>query len=225
MMITSDWNFSLSTDDILRGQGADPQIVRSSKPKLMVAAQRALAEGIVLIRPIALTREVSISGFRHERILLETGTALTGSLVTQQLGGAQRVVVAVCTIGSDLENAVTYLLGQDPTYALALDGLGNAAMENLAQQVCGRIEARAQSEGWSATTPLSPGNPEWPVDVGHQEIFSLLDPSEAGVMFTSGGMMVPKKSISFIVGIGTDVSQVGTCNVCSLKETCRYRHD
>jgi hypothetical protein len=103
-----------------------------------------------------------------------------------------------------------------------LDGLGNAVVELLAQQVCVNI---AVQECMQASTPLSPGNPEWPVEVGQPQIFSLLDPARAGISLTSGGMMLPKKSISFIVGLGLEMSQANLCEVCSLKETCRYQHD
>ena len=79
MDLSKNWNIQLSTDDILRGQGADPQIVRTSKPKLLKAAERALAEGLGLIHPMALTAEVTVREHRHERILLVSGMALTGT--------------------------------------------------------------------------------------------------------------------------------------------------
>lgn len=224
MNIITDWPLQIGVDDILHGQGADPHIVHASKLILAAAAERARTEGLSLVHPVALTREIVVREHRHERVLLENEAVLTGPLVTRQLGRAQRVVAAVCTIGSELENAVSRLFGEDPLYALALDGLGNAAVEILAQQVCARIGEQAQVEGLSASTPLSPGSPEWPVEVGQPQIFALLDPSKAGITLTSGGMMVPKKSISFVVGIGPEMALTDTCEVCSLKETCRYRH-
>ncbi len=220
-----DWNFSLSADDVLRGQGMDPQVVRIGKPLLFTAAERAIAEGLSLIRPVALTNEVVVRQHRHERILLAGGAALTGPLVTQYLGGAQCLVAAVCTIGLELEDAVNHLLGEDPLYALALDGLGNAAVESLAQQVCSRIGEQVQGEGLQASSPISPGSPDWPVEIGQPQIFVLLDPSHAGIALSSGGMMIPKKSVSFVVGLGPEMSQVSMCSVCSLESTCRYHHD
>jgi hypothetical protein len=224
ILFSTDWNLTLCVDDILNGQGIDPQIVRKGKPLLLKVAERALAEGASLIHPVALTKEVVVRQHRHERILLVGGTALTGPLVTHQLSGAQRVIAAVCSIGSELENAAARLLGEDPLYALALDGLGNAAVEGLSQQVCRRIGEGPQTEGLQASSPLSPGSPEWPVEVGQPQIFALLDPSKAGVTLTSGGMMIPKKSVSFVVGLGQEMSQASMCSVCSLMETCRYQH-
>jgi len=224
MNLSTDWKFPLTADDILRGQGADPQIVRSSKPSLLKAAERALSEGLDLIHPKSLTSEVAVREHRHDRILLAGGMVLTGPLVTHQLSGAQRVVTVVCTIGTELENTTAHLFSEDPLYALALDGLSNAAVESLAQQVCGYIAKQVEGEGLQASSPLSPGNPEWPVEIGQPQIFSTLDPSKAGVRLTSGGMMIPKKSVSFVVGLGVEMSQANMCTVCSLKETCRYQH-
>ena len=106
--------------------------------------------------PVALTSEVLVRDHRHERILLEGGVSLTGPLVARHLAGAQRVVAAICTVGPELEKAVTNLLGEDPLYALALDGLGNAAVEDLAQQVCGRIGEQVQAEGLQKPPPSAP---------------------------------------------------------------------
>jgi hypothetical protein len=116
------------------------------------------------------------------------------------------------------------MFSEDPLYALALDGLGNAAVESLAQQVCGQIAEQVKDEGLQASTPLSPGTPEWPVEVGQPQIFALLDPSKAGVKLSSGGMMIPKKSVSFVVGLGQEMSQNSMCTVCSLQNTCRYQN-
>jgi hypothetical protein len=225
MTIHTDWNLPLTADDILRGQGADPQVVRKRKPALVAASERALSEGLSLLHPVAFTGEVRVLAHRHERILVEGGAKLTGSLVTRHLTGAERLVAAVCTIGAELEEAISHSLATDPLHALALDGLGNAAVEVLAQQLCGRIGDLVGAEGLQASTPLSPGSPEWPVETGQPQIFALLDPAKAGIRLTSGGMMLPKKSVSFVIGLGADMSQADLCDVCSLKESCRYRHE
>jgi hypothetical protein len=224
MKIETDWKLSLTLNDVLRGQGMDPQIVLKSKPSLIRSAERAVIDGVPLIHPISLTDETAVRSHKHEHVLLEDGRSLTGPLVTQQLAGARRVFVAVCSIGSELEKEVSRFLSDDPLYALALDGLGNAAVEMLAQRVCSQISEQVQVEGLQTSTPLSPGSPDWPVEVGQPQIFALLDPAKAGIYLSSGGMMVPKKSISLIVGIGLEMSQVGMCEVCGLKETCRYSH-
>ncbi len=224
MTLLSGWPLEISVDDILRGQGMDPQIIHSGKPMLAAAAERAQQEGLKYIHPVAMLREVGIREHRHNRILCEEGDELTGPLVARHFSGAERLIAVVCTIGLELETMVNNLLGGDSLYALALDGLGNAAVEVLSQQICAHIGERILPGNLTASTPLSPGNPEWPVEIGQPEIFALLEPTKAGITLTSGGMMVPKKSMSFVVGIGPEMSTAGLCVICSMKDTCRYQH-
>ena len=224
MELLQDFDLSLNVDDILRGEGADPEVVRTRRPALVKAASAALQEGTSRLHPVAIINRIKVVEHRHERILLQGGDELASPLVAHHLAGAEQVVLAVCTIGPQLEIFASSCMKEDPLLGLALDGLGNASMEILGQQVCGRIGVQAQSLGLTTSSPLSPGEPEWPVDIGQSQIFSLIDPSWAGITLTSGGMMIPRKSISFVVGIGPEMTTTDLCALCSLHERCRYRH-
>jgi len=224
MELLTDFDFTLNADDVLRGEGADPVVVRAKKPVLLNAASAALEQGFTKLHPAALIHTARVVEHRHERILLEGDFTLTGPLVSRHLSGAEQIAAVVCTIGLELETEIDHLFPSDPLLALARDGLGNAAIELLGQQVCGRIAARAQSTGLTASTPLSPGEPEWPVEIGQPQIFALLDSFAAGITLTDGGMMLPKKSISFVVGIGPEMVQSDMCELCSLRPRCRYHH-
>jgi hypothetical protein len=224
MELLEDFDFTLSTDDVLRGEGSDPEIVLAKRPALLNAASSALRDGFTKLHPAAIIHTARVVEYRHEQILLEGDIKLTGALVSRHLSGAVEISAVVCTIGLELETEIECLFASDPVSALALDGLGNAAVEKIAQQVCGRIGEQAQARGLTTSAPLSPGEPEWPVEVGQPQIFNLLDPSRAGITLTSGGMMIPKKSISFVVGIGPEMVRTDPCGLCSLQERCRYRH-
>jgi len=223
MELWKDFDLRLDVDDVLRGQGADPETLRLRRPALVEAAGRALAEGLPLIHPAVLVRELEVRGRRHEHLRLEEG-ALSGPLVMRHLGSASRVAIAVSTIGPRLEARCARVLQEDPVLGVALDGLGNAAVEGLSQLACSRIARRAGEAGLAAATPISPGAPGWPVEAGQPQIFGLLDAGQAGIRITCGGMMIPRKSMSFVVGIGTEMPEADPCEVCGLRETCRYRH-
>lgn len=221
------WNIldvDLTPDDILRGQGADPGSIRARRPALVQAAEQALATGKGFIHPAAVMEELAVEDHTHKSIKLENAKFLTGSLVTSHLAGAQRIVGVLCTIGEELEVKTNELFATDPLLALALDGLGNAAVEILGQQVCRRISEKAEAAGLTASTPISPGDTGWPVEIGQPQLFSLVKADRAGIRITTGGMMIPKKSISFVIGIGPDMARVEPCEVCNLKESCRYRN-
>jgi hypothetical protein len=222
--VLQDWDLPLGADDVLRGQGANPEMVRARQPSLVAVAERALAEGSTLLRPAVVYRKLTVESVQHERLNLAGGGALVGPLVARHLAPARHVIAIVCTVGRALEIHAEEVSATDLLLGLALDGLGSAAVELLATAACQLFERQAASQGLRSTIPLSPGLVGWPVERGQQQIFGLLDASLVGVRLLSSGMMIPKKSVSMVLGLGLEVSNRGRpCDYCSMRETCRYR--
>ncbi|HEX7975247.1 MAG TPA: hypothetical protein VF498_12625 [Anaerolineales bacterium] len=223
-ILLDEWDLELTVDHVLRGQGSDPGRLRQRKPALVEIAEWALDEGRPLLKPVVLARELRVDAVRHERLLLEGGAYLTGPLVAQHLAKADRVVVMACTIGGLLEEIVSQVMPDDPLRGLALDGLGNAAIETLATQACAFFEEAASHKAEQASIPLSPGMVGWPVDPGQRQVFALLETRRIGLSLTSSQMMAPVKSLTEVLGFGREMAFQGrTCDFCSLKDTCRYQ--
>ncbi len=64
--IERDWALPLTVDQVLRGQGADPQKLRQRRPALVEIAAWALQEGLPLLQPVVLAQEFQVQGIRHE---------------------------------------------------------------------------------------------------------------------------------------------------------------
>ena len=224
MTVLDKWDLRLDVDTVLRAQGADPAAIRKRSPRLVESTERALDEGSLLLQPRVETRRLLVEDLRHERIKLIGNGLLSGELLAKHMGGAQEVVIILCTVGEALERLAADVSKEDSVYGLALDGVGSAGVEALANAVCALFEEEATKEDCQVTIPLSPGMVGWPVEQGQPQIFDLLDADEIGVRLTESMMMVPRKSLSFVLGIGRELIAGGrTCDYCSLKETCRYR--
>ena len=63
--------FTVDVDQVLIAQGADPQIIRKRKPKLVEHAQRALEQGLPFLDPKVIFQELDVLSIRHEKLLLE----------------------------------------------------------------------------------------------------------------------------------------------------------
>jgi hypothetical protein len=214
----------LELDDVLRAQGGDPAVLRSRRPLFLEIAERALAEGVPLLRPAISYRQLAVERLSHEQIVLAGGGVLSGPLVVEHLAPASQVIVVVCTISRELEDHADRVMASDLQFGLALDGVGSAAAEALAIAACHHLEKQADHEGLKTTTPISPGMVGWPVGEGQQEIFSLLDSAKIGVALLPSGMMVPRKSLSMAIGLGPDVvNDRVPCDYCNMRERCRYR--
>jgi hypothetical protein len=215
---------ALDVDGVLRGQGADPAIIRQRSTRLVAAAERALEEALPLLDPVVAYRRLAVESFRHRHLALSGGYSLSGELVAQHLAPAQEVIVLVCTVGKALEEYASRAVATSGVRGLALDGVGSAAAEALATQACLHFEEEAAARGLSVTLPLNPGMIGWSVAEGQSQIFAILDPAVIGVTLSYGHLMLPRKSLSMVLGIGPDVDRVGrTCDYCHMRETCRYQ--
>lgn len=224
-IIARDWQLKIDVDMVLRGQGADAASIRQRKPRLIDVAQRALEEGSRLIQAAVVYRILPVESVRHERLTLAGGSQLTGPLMAQHMAPAQHVALIVCTVGEALEQRISSLMWNDPSYALALDGFGSVAVEALGVAICSRLEDEAARDRRCTSIPLSPGMIGWPVDVGQPQIFSLLDADAIGVTLNESAQMIPHKSTSMILGFAPTPFEEGrACDFCALRETCRYQN-
>jgi hypothetical protein len=224
MPVKRDWVLNLKVDQVLQNQGADPSALRKRNPRLAEIAQQALDVGCSLLEPATAYQQLKILSCTHEQVRLEGGHIISGKTITGLLGPAEHAVIVVCTIGPMLETFVSEILSEDPVLGLALDGLGSAAIETLAEEVCAYFGKQADLEGLQATIPLGPGVDGWPVERGQNQIFEIVEAQEIGVTLTSSSMMTPQKSLSMVIGLGKHVDSSGkVCDYCLLRSTCRYQ--
>jgi len=217
-------DLNITVDGVLRGQGADPEIIRSRSPRLFEISEKALAESKHLLVPQVLDKELEVIGFSHDRLQLNEDKKISGSLVSGHLAGAKYISAAVCTVGAKIDEYASEVMKEDLVLGLAIDGVGSAAVEALANAVCKEMELDAAARGYESTIPLSPGMIGWGVEDGQPLIFGLLDPAEIGVKLTPSFMMTPRKSLSMIMGIGPGInSGERICDYCAMRETCRYQ--
>ncbi len=214
----------IDVDAVIRGQGADPAIIRQRRPAMVKLAEQAMEEALPLVEASVVYREYAVQGVTHERLLLEGGHRLTGKLLVQHLAQAQRVYVILCSIGTSVEQYSSEMWASSASYSLALDGVGSAAVEALANAACRYFEDQVAGLGWRASIPLSPGMIDWPVGEGQPQIFKLLEGEPLGVELTPSMIMLPRKTLTMVLGAGPEMSTGGrTCDYCSLREVCRYQ--
>jgi hypothetical protein len=161
-----------------------------------------------------------------------------------RFGPNQPLAAAVCTIGRALEERVRELAAAgDAARAMVLDAVGSSAAEEVADRVNRMICEMAAPTDLRPERRQSPGYAHWDVR-DQQSIFRFLAPDEIGVSLTSSYMMVPRKSVSYVVPFtvpAQDVGPLGTgdaagdsvaepvgsrhrCAVCGMSD-CPFRED
>jgi hypothetical protein len=224
MHVLNSIEINLDVDRVLRGMGTNPEVIRTRRQGVTAAAEWALRQGMPLLQPRVAYSHFDVLGLRHERLRLQGDRLMSGKLIAQHLGAASEIIAVICTIGGELEAMASQVLYDEPLYGFALDGLGTAAIEALANEAYNRFEEEAMNVGLETSLPLSPGMLGWEVEVGQRQLFSLVDSSSIGVSLTESSMMLPLKSLSMVVGLGRGLGEKGrTCDYCAFNETCRYQ--
>ena len=148
---------------------------------------------------------------------------LSGENITSHLENSTEVAVIAVTIGKDLEDSLTGIFNSGQyTHGLLLDAAGTAAVEDAADTVSNLIAEQAKRNGLSAVSRFSPGYGDWDIK-DQQKILQLAGGETINITVTETSMLVPRKSITAIIGLqpAPDLPQ-GNCKKtdcisCTLK--------
>jgi hypothetical protein len=142
-------------------------------------------------------------------------------VIAELLEHCHQVAVFLVTIGEYLEETA-YQLAKDGLIlqATVLDAIGSDAVEKLADFVQDGIRELANTKGLVTSQRFSPGYCDW--NIGQQRmLFWALNGNTLGIHLTGECLMIPQKSISGIIGIGSSNGDVKNYNPC---KTCE-KHD
>jgi hypothetical protein len=140
-----------------------------------------------------------------------------GRVLGRVLGGSVMAAAAVGTVGGGIEDEIERLnVRGDSVSALILDTMGVVALMQARIVFLRELHDReAKPRGFSATPPYGPGQCDW--DIKEQrELFSLVDAGSIGVRLTGSSLMVPKKSVSGVIGLGPEGETFDKipCDIC-----------
>ena len=162
-----------------------------------------------------------------------TGCALTlpGRDIARHLEGAREVALMACTLGAASERELRALGARSAVDELLFGACASALVEAAGNAAEARIVAAAAERGLRTNWRFSPGYGDLPLSIQPQFIRTLDATRRIGVVVNSGGLMVPTKSITAVVGLfDADADAAGAqaevrtrCSVCQLAGCCELR--
>lgn len=125
---------------------------------------------------------------------------LTGNKIIAYLKEAKKIAVLAVTIGEALENSISeHFAKGNYTYALLLDAAGTTAVEMAADQLSKAVEQQANKLGFTTLARFSPGYGDWNI-TEQPQVLKLADGQAAGIAVTDSCMLVPRKSVTAVIG-------------------------
>jgi len=229
MKIVKDIQLKIDKDEVLRYHGYSKKKVKNPNQSILQITEEEIERGYNLFEPQGIYSSTKIKqiSFSDGRVDLKNGFSLNFSnSIINLLKGTSYLVLGVVTIGSSLENKVSefFTQGEYPR-AVALDAVGTVAVESLSRYIRNLVCQEAKEQYFKTTRYFSPGYGDW--DISQQkDIFKIIPTNKIGVSLTESCMILPRKSLSWIIGIGKDIGMLlkekDACKIC-LAENCQFR--
>jgi len=145
-------------------------------------------------------------------------------VIAPLLKDAETIAIFVATAGPRLEEWASNLIrGDDVITGYIADTMGSEVAEHAADFLQNKLTGAASSRGWKTTNRYSPGYCGWPTSDQHA-LFSLLPQEFCGIRLTSSSLMVPIKSVSGVIGLGSEVQRQGyQCAICEMEDCFRRK--
>lgn len=128
-------------------------------------------------------------------------------IISRQLIGSEAYALFIATAGVEYSS---FLESQkrrgDILSTFIADALGSVVAERCADAMERHLQASIDKLSWHHTNRFSPGYCGWPVSE-QQQLFPLFNGHTCGVTLTASSLMLPEKSVSGIIGLGSSVSR------------------
>jgi hypothetical protein len=225
MTASPDLGIQVTLDDVTASWG--PRRARLASPRMLELLSTLLAqidaEG--WIQPKLSFRIWPVASSGPGWLDLRGGSRITSRALGHHLPGATFVAAGVCTIGDAIEKRVSEgFAAGDRLRAVMLDEIGTLALFRLADRLEREIQAEAARMGLEAGGALNPG--EDGLDILQQAtVVELANGPSIGIS-NAAAMLVPRKSISMLLGIGSRMPKWDRgerCAVCAARDRCPHR--
>ncbi len=126
---------------------------------------------------------------------------IQGVKIGQHLAGCEKVILLAATVGDDIEEDVTRrFTAGEYSAAVLLDAAATAAVEQVADGLEKALAPKMAAQGFGMKWRFSPGYGDWPLEQ-QPELIRLSHAQSIGVGLSSSMMLVPRKSVTAIIGL------------------------
>lgn len=163
-----------------------------------------------------------IESISDKRVTLKgTELVLSGDDICGHLSSCKKAALLGATVGNDVDRLIRSEQVRDMAAAFVLDAMAGCAVE----VVCEQAEKKIREIFPNLTWRFSPGYGDMPIECQKKFIEVLNAEREIGLTVNESFIMIPRKSVTAVIGISDNVIEKkrSSCSSCSMKNSCIYR--
>lgn len=191
------------------------------EPELMQTLRTLCRETAAELEPRAILRRFPLRDGDFDG----TGFRPRGRDARALLATCREGVLLAATLGAGSERMLLREQARGASRALLLDAVLSAGIEAVCDGIEARLREECEAQGLFLTDRFSPGYGDMPLEQT-KEMLAVLDAQKRiGLTVTATGLMMPRKSVTAILGISeTPVERRPSgCEGCAARETCAMR--
>jgi hypothetical protein len=204
-------DIQIDREEVLRYLGY--RAGHKAEPRISSLVDRHTRSAYPLIEPQYSYVIRDVEHVEWDRVFIED-VVFESRIIAQLMQRCQKAAIFAVTIGGLLERKARRLAEKGQILEAAIvDAVGSEAAEAAAAAVQNRVRDIADAWGLGISNRFSPGYCDW--DISQQEmVFRALNGRSTGVTLTKNCLMVPRKSVSGVIGMGTDASELEIWSPC-----------
>lgn len=146
-----------------------------------------------------------------------------GKNLSSYLKKAEKIALFVCTVGSNVSQRSKQLTNEGELLeSYITDVIGTVAVESAMDHIYRVLNEVQNKENYKLSNRYSPGYCNWDVSEQHK-LFSFFPQKFCGVSLSENALMHPIKSVSGLIGLGTNIKKLPyLCSNCT-STSCIYR--
>lgn len=178
------------------------------------------------INPRYTLRVYPISRINEKEVKIEgTNLVIKSKDIHNLLKNCDSCAIMATTLGIEIEKEIRKNSYSQLTKSIIIDACATTAIEEFCDIIQENLRHELNREGKYITNRYSPGYGDLPLEV-NKEVTNVLNSSkEIGLTITENGIMLPRKSVTAIIGISekkvSDIKK--SCVNCSNYNDCKFR--
>lgn len=218
------FNFKVDSSEVLRYMGYRNQEIDLGLSKRIDNCRKLILKEA---QPRYISEYHDIEEVQDYIRIKDSHLILKGADIKAHLRNCKRVVLIAATLGNNVDRLIKLKERVTLEEAIILDAAATTLIEEFCDFIEEKISMEVSKEGKSITFRYSPGYGDLPIETQQSFVATVSSYSKIGLSVTGNNILIPRKSVTAIIGISDEnvVVEKRNCLNCENYEKCLYRRE